>query len=354
MSTHATFLANKTVADVLNEKQNSQALIDIHVTTTVEKVFETLESNGKSPPPPDAVTLPFVHHPDILSVPVYRVFNNVKDYVAIIDAYDLLSALEERGFVFESGSTPDTEFLSMPVAILVGMTRASSKLWTCQPNLPLTQLIELFTKHRVHRILVLEQTPARPGDTDADDDADSVPQQDPKGRLVSQTDVIRYLLEHNHELGPILDSPAERAAGHALLFSDEYLDTAAADRLKHTPATIPINNPAWAGLQKMSTTHASCVAVVDSNGALVAEMSAADLRGVNPNRIRDLTRPVLVYLKSLQGGELKRPLSCRPQFSLGQLLSGLTLNHGHRSWLVDDEDRPIGCISLSDILSMFL
>lgn len=31
---------------------------------------------------------------DILSVPVYRRFNNVKDYVAIIDAYDLLSALE--------------------------------------------------------------------------------------------------------------------------------------------------------------------------------------------------------------------------------------------------------------------
>jgi len=47
---------------------------------------------------------------------------------------------QERGFAVESGSTPDTEFLSMPVAILVGMTKASSKLWTCQPNLPLTQL----------------------------------------------------------------------------------------------------------------------------------------------------------------------------------------------------------------------
>jgi len=83
-------------------------------------------------------------------------------------------------------------------------------------------------------------------------------------------------------------------------------------------------------------------------------MSAADLRGVNPSRIRDLNRPVLVYLKSLQDGELERPLSCRPQFSLGQLLSGLALNHGHRSWLIDDEDRPIGCISLSDVLSVFL
>jgi hypothetical protein len=49
-SQHATFLASKTVADVLSEKKNNNALIDIHVTATVEKVFETLESNGKCPP----------------------------------------------------------------------------------------------------------------------------------------------------------------------------------------------------------------------------------------------------------------------------------------------------------------
>ncbi|KAI1309953.1 hypothetical protein EDD11_003968 [Mortierella claussenii] len=334
-SHHAKFLASKTVADVLNEKKQGHGLIDIHVTATVEKVFETLQEN------------------DILSVPVYRNFNNVKDYVAIIDTYDLLSTLEEKGFAVESGSTLDTEFLSMPVAILVGMTKSSSKLWTCQANLPLTQLMELFTRHRVHRILVLEEMPIKSSDLD-DDAVEAEPRQQPKGRLVSQTDVIRYLLEHNHELGPVLDKTAEQAAGHALQFSDEYLDSAMANQLKQTPASITINSPAWTALQKMASAHASCVAIVDSDGALVAEMSAADLRGVNPSRIQDLNRPVLVYLKTSQGGTLKRPLSCRAQFSLGQLLSGLVRSHGHRSWLVDEEDRPVGCISLSDILSVFL
>ncbi|KAG0361711.1 hypothetical protein BC939DRAFT_502647 [Gamsiella multidivaricata] len=340
-SQHAKFLASKTVADVLREKKMDQPLIDIPVTATVEKVFETLQSN------------------DILSVPVYRRFNNVKDYVAIIDTYDLLSTLEERGFAVENGTKPDMEFLSMPVAILVGMTKSSSKLWTCQPTLPLTQLIELFTKHRVHRILVLDTIPAKPNafeinNNEDDDSAEAGPRQEPKGQLISQTDVVRYLLGHNHELGPILDSAATTAAGHALRFSDEYLDTAKADQLKHAPALIPMNSPAWAALQKMASTHASCVAIVDSHGALVAEMSAADLRGVNPSRIQDLNRPVLVYLKTSQGGTLRPPLSCRAQFSMGQLLSGLVLNHAHRSWLVDDEERPIGCISLSDVLSAFL
>ncbi|KAF8927845.1 hypothetical protein BGZ58_010080 [Dissophora ornata] len=338
-SQHTRFLASKTVADVLDEKKQSHALIDIHVTATVEKVFDTLQANGKY----------------ILSVPLYRHFNNVKDYVAIIDTYDLLSTLEEKGFIVGDGSTPDTEFLSMPVAILVGMTKSSSKLWTCQPNLPLTNLIELFTKHRVHRILVLEEIPVRAGDMDNDDDsAEADPLPEPKGRLISQTDVIRYLLEHNHELGPILDMKAEKAAGHALQYSDEYLDTNTAGHLKQEPASITIDKPAWAALQKMSSAHASCVAIVDSDGALVEEMSAADLRGVNLDRIQDLNKPVLVYLKTSQGGSLKKPLSCRTEFSLAQLLSGLVLNHAHRSWLVDEQDRPIGCISLSDVLSLFL
>lgn len=109
----------------------------------------------------------------------------------------------------------------------------------------------------------MEKLPARPGDSDATQDEDDTAEaQEPKGQLVSQTDVIRYLLEHNHELGPILDTEAEKAAGHALQFSDEYLDTTTADRLKHTPASITINSPAWVGLQKMATAHASCVAIV--------------------------------------------------------------------------------------------
>lgn len=92
---------------------------------------------------------------------------------------------------------------------------------------------------------------------------------------------------------------------------------------------------------------------LDANDALVAEMSAADLRGLNPDRFQDLTRPVMVYLKTSQGG-LRRPLSCRAKFSLGQILSGVVRSHAHRSWLVDEEEKPVGCITLSDILSVFL
>ncbi|KAG0018083.1 hypothetical protein BGZ81_010401 [Podila clonocystis] len=323
-SQHASFLATQTVANVLEAKQKDTPLIDIHVTSTVEKVFETLLSN------------------DILSVPVYRIFNNVKDYVAIIDTYDLLSSIEEHGFDADTVPKPTIEFLNMPVAILVGMTKNSSKL------------IELFTKHHVHRILVLDTIPVRTDDNDDIDEAlEAMPRQQPKGRLVSQTDVIRFLLEHNHQLGSILDLQADHVAGHALKYAAEYLDEESQQKLKQQPASITIQSQAWIALQKMSTMRASSVAIVDANGALVAEMSAADLRGLNPDRFQDLTRPVMVYLKTSQGG-LHRPLSCRAKFSLGQILSGVVRSHAHRSWLVDEEEKPVGCITLSDILSVFL
>lgn len=241
---------------------------------------------------------------------------------------------------------------------------------------------------------MLEDIPVRTDQADTEENtAIELEQQARKpsaGRLISQTDVIRYLLEHNHELGSILDISANNFAGQALKYAEEYLDEATASKLKRTPVSITIQSQAWDALQKMSTSHATCVAIVgkmttlmscifmhaeakttpfflcdvlndyycllselDSDGALVAEMSAADLRGINPNRIEDLHRPVLVYLKTCQGS-LKKPLSCRARFSLGQLMSGVVLNHGHRSWLVDDEHRPVGCITLSDILAVFL
>jgi hypothetical protein len=120
----------------------------------------------------------------------------------------------------------------------------------------------LFTKHKVHRILVVDEIPESLSDIDQDIDIEYEPKPEPKGRLVSQTDVTRFLLENNHALGSILDRPALEIAGNALKYPDDYLDADSANRLRETPASVTFNKPAWAALQKMSTTHASSVAVV--------------------------------------------------------------------------------------------
>lgn len=124
----------------------------------------------------------------------------------------------------------------------------------------------MFTRHRVHRILVVDDIPVRTDQADTEENTAIEQQQQARkplaGRLISQTDVIRYLLEHNHELGPILDISADSFAGYALKYAEEYLDEATASKLKTTPVSIAIQSQAWDALQKMSTFHATCVAIV--------------------------------------------------------------------------------------------
>lgn len=115
----------------------------------------------------------------------------------------------------------------------------------------------------MHRILVLDTILIRTDDNDdIDPELEAQPRQQPKGRLVSQTDVIRFLLEHNHQLGSILDLQADHVAGHALKYATEYLDEESQQQLKQQPAAITIQSQAWIALQKMSTTRASSVAIV--------------------------------------------------------------------------------------------
>lgn len=121
---------------------------------------------------------------------------------------------------------------------------------------------------------MLEDIPVRTDQADSEENtAMELAQQARKpsaGRLVSQTDVIRYLLEHNHELGSILDISADGIAGHALTYAEEYLDEATASKLKRTPVSITIQSQAWDALQKMSTSHATCVAIVGKLHSLCA------------------------------------------------------------------------------------
>lgn len=118
----------------------------------------------------------------------------------------------------------------------------------------------------MHRILVLENIPVRTDQADTEENTalelELQTRKPSAGRLISQTDVIRYLLEHNHQLGSILDISADSFAGQALKYAEEYLDEATASKLKRTPVSITIQSQAWDALQKMSTSHATCVAIV--------------------------------------------------------------------------------------------
>jgi hypothetical protein len=73
------FIESKTVGDVLNKvKPTSRGILDLPLESTMEEAFDLLLAE------------------DILSVPIYYLEGNQKQYVAIVSALDLLKLLSSK------------------------------------------------------------------------------------------------------------------------------------------------------------------------------------------------------------------------------------------------------------------
>jgi CBS-domain-containing membrane protein len=180
----------------------------------------------------------------------------------------------------------------------------------------LQELLELFSVHRMHRVLILHQS-------------DIV--------LLSQMDLIRFLQAFNHQLGSdMLDMPINEIQASAIKSKLNYKCTAAEAFLK-----LAADNTV------------SALPIVDDNDDLIGEISAQDLRGLNRNRWDSLLKPVVMFLK-LSHGELYPPLTCHDRFTLSQVMSSFVLRKTHRLWWMDYQTTDLkGVITLTDILATF-
>ncbi|KAG9292003.1 hypothetical protein G9A89_017902 [Geosiphon pyriformis] len=332
---HLSFVEDQTIAKVLAEKQIIQSLIELPVSATIEEAFDLLLAEN------------------ILSVPVYRIWKNHREPIALVSAFDLVTFVCLQP-IFDDLNGPISDqdefngksvFLQKSIGELIGLTPESTHLTIRHPDDSLHDLITLFTRHKVHRVLVTEQQPT--GDEDIREviNADLV-----QPCFISQTDVVRFLLKHNHKLGKVLDLPASMVAGRATRLQPLNIER---QHLINRPSSITIHDQALAAFRKIYQDGVNAVAIVNDDGVLVGEVSAADLRGLNRERLSDLKKPVIIFLDLCKGGLIK-PHTCRPRFTLSQVMSGIMLKKTHRAWVVDEDDVPIGVITLSDILSMFL
>jgi len=95
----------------------------------------------------------------------------------------------------------------------------------------------------------------------------------------------------------------------------------------------------------------SAIAVVDSEGRLLGNLSASDIRGIggSARRFSSLLLPIGEFLQ-LDGPEACRAaITCTLDTTFEQVIALLARNKIHRVWVVDN-DRPIGLVSLTDIM----
>jgi CBS domain-containing protein len=106
---------------------------------------------------------------------------------------------------------------------------------------------------------------------------------------------------------------------------------------------------------QMHSMKLSAVGVVDNQGKLCGNLSASDLKGWHlfEPRLRHLLRPVGAFLKHIRKFQFRsgeHVVALNNKNTWGDLLRTFQKNSVHRVYLVDDNFKPAGVISLTDFM----
>jgi CBS domain-containing protein len=209
-----------------------------------------------------------------------------------------------------------TSLFSSPAEAFLGVSEEGKRIWEYDEDTPADTIFEIFSKG-VHRVIVKT-----------------------KGgrRIVSQTDVAKFLKEHEGKLGDFVKQPINELGlvqdGKGIIKLSMY-------------------STALEGFQKLYNLgwEVSALPIVDKTGDIVATLSISDMRGLTSATFPLLLAPVLDFLGEVVGGA--RPsITARPTSTLEEVIRKVVFARVHRVWIVDN-NKITGVVSLSDIICKF-
>jgi len=295
-----------TLGDVMTVPEK---LIEVRHDTTIEQVLALMAKYG------------------VTSVPVRAAGDaqtpgDSTECIGIINLVDIVAfcvfAIAE-GDAYLRVDLSNLESMDAPVSDILGaVSSEASSAWSFKTYPAAAHINDVMYPFcaGVHRVLISTGAPGAEG-------------------LVSQTDIVRFLHAHKAEL------PDELLASPLLPH-------------KGTPVTMSSDQRALVGFRKMVVMDRSSVGIVDDAGVLVGNLSLSDLRGINKSNFASLADPVLDFLASRAEAHTPRPLiKAAPETSLGDVIDLLVAEKVHRVWLVDEAGKPLGQLSMSDVLLAF-
>eukprot|EP01134_Creolimax_fragrantissima_P000026 CFRG0026T1 len=156
-------------------------------------------------------------------------------------------------------------------------------------------------------------------------------------RLLSQSDLVRFLYLNETSLNTNVNkSIKDLGVGSMKVQTCRITDVAL-----HAFREIYTNETCEA------------LAVVDDDGKLVGTLSPSDIRGFDDNDVTSVLKTVGDFLKANNFGTIRWPVTVTNNSTLANCMSKAVLGHLHRVWIVDDDYKPVGQVSLEDILNLF-
>lgn len=162
--------------------------------------------------------------------------------------------------------------------------------------------------------------------------------------LITQSQVVRFLQQNMHLLGDKRATPVKEING-----------------VMHDVFAINMHQKAIDAFHQMVEHGVTGVAIVDDTGRLRGNLSLRDLKAMSTDgrffwRLYQTVENYLTKLKHeiKEGQRPKRVQVCKESHTLEQVINLLADHSIHRVFVVDDAKKPIGVITLKDVLHEIL
>jgi len=247
---------------------------------------------------------------NIISIPVYK--EGGKKFLGMFDVQDLvavsLAMIDKEKEQKEKVDKGHSEFYNLTAGKVINFSK-SDVLFPMDGSLSLYHLIEEFTRG-IHRIPVTDENSAIIN-------------------IVSQSSVVKFVASHSAHIGHrTLDS---LSLSHKKL----YL-------LKSSQAAIE-------GYKILNEKQVEAIPIVDDDGKIVGNLSASDLRGLSHDLFTKIHLPVMEFIS-----KQKEVAICKANWTLKSVVEKMAETSVHRLWIVDDKNKPVGVVSLTDCMKGFL
>eukprot|EP01126_Amoeba_proteus_P012416 TRINITY_DN1510_c0_g1_i5.p1 TRINITY_DN1510_c0_g1~~TRINITY_DN1510_c0_g1_i5.p1 ORF type:complete len:342 (+),score=40.21 TRINITY_DN1510_c0_g1_i5:62-1087(+) len=156
----------------------------------------------------------------------------------------------------------------------------------------------------------------------------------PLARFITQSDVVHFIATHIDLFGP---------------YVEESVDTIGIRQVLCVPTKISTID----AFREILKNKVTALGIVDESGVLVGNLSVRDIRQVlcaHPGM--ELNSSLADFITHIRAEYLTTPkkiITCSPKDTLRKTIITLDENHIHRLYIVDDQDKPVGVVSLTDI-----
>jgi len=282
---------------------------------------------GKNQPLERALSRINTHN--IHSLPVVDEESSVGAVIGLLDVLDMIATISESA---EGSPTarPRRNALFIPIQEIMEKP-FHRPTYLISTHTPLYQAVHHFATSNVQRVMIVN-------------------------RVIEEGTVVEQTKPEEMVLGVLTQSDLMRfVAENFVWMQREPIFQKTLQELNigtRKPITVDQSTLAYQAFLEIHKQGCDGVAMVDSNGKLLAHVSASNIKGMTRRNYQLLFRPLTQYLaRDRKRGWWQLPLCTTLDTKLEHVVLQFVAAKVHQMYICDAEGRPTGEVSLADVLA---